>query len=344
MLPDEKLKVLFVRFSAYGDIIMCLPALAHYISLRPQDEVHLAISPRFSGIVRYIPGIARLHYYAPQRNLRGFSDYARCAMDLAAERFDVVFDWQANPRSRLLVSTLLARQVYSFDRRVRRHQLAKCVNTLLAAGLEPLGNIEPLPLSGAEDEEWAQQTVSSLVPAEAYIALGIGGFWETKLWPEEYFTRLMDLMNVRGEFHFILLSGNDRRELERGRRIHESRPEYCTNLCGHTTINQAAALVRACDLTISHDTGIMHLAWAQGRPVIGIFGATDPVRSGPQGAGAYAFAAHELRCHPCFRGRCRLPRIECMLRITPREVARRAHEILGQPPVESEAVLSAFEQ
>lgn len=344
MLPDEKLKVLFVRFSAYGDIIMCLPALAHYISLRPQDEIHLAISPRFSDIVGHLPGIARLHHYAPQRNLRGFSDYARCAMELAAERFDAVFDWQANPRSRVLVSTLMARQVYSFDRRMRRHQLDKCVNTLLAAGLEPLGNIVSLPLSGPSDEEWAQQTVSGLAPASAYIALGVGGFWETKLWDEENFVRLMDLMNVRGDFHFVILGGSDARELERSRRIHDARPEYCTNLCGHTSIGQAAALVRACDLTISHDTSVMHLAWAQGRPVIGIFGATDPVRTGPKGARSYAFAAHELACHPCFRGRCQLPRMECLLQVTPKDVAQCAHEMLGKHPVESEAVLSAFEE
>ena len=87
----------------------------------------------------------------------------------------------------------------------------------------------------------------------------------------------------------------------------------------------------------------MHLAWAQGRPVIGIFGATDPVRTGPKGARSYAFAAHELACHPCFRGRCRLPRMECLLQVTPKDVAGCASEMLGNPPVESETVLSAFE-
>ncbi len=330
MLPDGKLKVLFLRFSAYGDVIMCLPALAHYIAQRPEDEVHLLISPRFADIVRYLPGLAQVHHYLPQRNLRGVNDYVRCAMDLAAERFDVVFDWQANPRSRLLVSTLLARQVYSYDRRMRRHQLDKCVNTLLAAGLEPPGAVNPLPLHGPEEEAWAKQTLAGLPPADAYVALGIGGFWETKLWPEENFARLMDLMEVRGTFHFIILGGSDERELERSERIRAARPEFTTNLCGQTRINQAAALVRACDLTISHDTSIMHLAWAQGRPVIGIFGATDPVRTGPLGKRSYAFAAVELRCHPCFRGRCRLPRIECMLRITPKAVARRAHKMLDQ--------------
>jgi ADP-heptose:LPS heptosyltransferase len=344
MLLDEKLKVLFVRFSAYGDVIMCLPALAHYATQRPEDEIHLLISPRFADIVRYLPGIAQVHHYLPQRNLGGVGDYVRCAMDLAAERFDVVFDWQANPRSRLLVATLLARQVYSFDRRVRRHQLDKCVNTLLAAGLEPPGAIIPLPLYGPEEKEWAEQTIAGLPKADTYVALGVGGFWETKLWPEENFARLIDLLNVRGKFHFVILGGSDERELQRSERLAAARPEFATDLCGQTTINQAAALVRACDLTISHDTSIMHLAWAQGRPVIGIFGATGPVRTGPLGADSYAFAALELHCHPCFRGRCRLPRMECLLRITPKDVARRAHKLLDQLSVEREAALSAFER
>jgi len=331
MLPQgDKLKVLFVRFSAYGDILMCLPALMHYRAQRPQDELHLLLSPRFHGVVQHLPGIAHLHHYDPHRNLGGLDEYVDCAVRLAAERYDAVFNWQANPRSRLLLATVGARQVFSFDRRERTHQHTKCVSTLLDAGLEPPARLTFPPLCGEADRAWARErlriTGSGVQPP--LIALGIGGQWETKLWPEDYFVNLMHTLAGDGEVRFVLLGTGPERA--RGERLRERFAGDCLNLCGETTINHAAAVVGACTLTVSHDTSIMHLAWAQRRPVIGIFGATDPVRTGPLGENSHAFASAQLACHPCFSGRCRRGTNECLRLITPQLVAAQALHMLSR--------------
>jgi len=78
---EQMKKVLFVRFSAYGDILMCAPALQHYIHTHPQDEVHVLVSPHYAEVLRNLRGIHQFHYYAPQRNWRGLDEYLKCAIE-----------------------------------------------------------------------------------------------------------------------------------------------------------------------------------------------------------------------------------------------------------------------
>jgi len=86
------------------------------------------------------------------------------------------------------------------------------------------------------------------------------------------------------------------------------------------TIERAAALLGACTLAVTHDSGLMHLAAAMGRSVVAIFGSTSPVLGfAPSGEG-HAVLCRELSCQPCtVHGRETCPRghFRCMREITP---------------------------
>ncbi len=326
---EQMKKVLFVRFSAYGDILMCAPALQHYIHTHPQDEVHVLVSPHYAEVLRNLRGIHQFHYYAPQRNWRGLDEYLKCAIELSGERFDTVFDWQANPRSRLLIATLRPRNTYSFNRHSRKHQFVKCLSSMLEAGIEPPGIRRPLRICSEDDLLWAERLMSELPPDATPVALGLGGLWKTKLWPLDYYSATIEILKRSHGCYFFLMGRGV--ECERTARLMADHADACRDLCDRVTIGQAAAVVYLSALTLSNDTSIMHLGWVQGRKTIGIFGSTDPIRTGPRGENTYAFSTPELPCHPCFSGHCRLPRLECLLRITPEEVAKRALTLLAEP-------------
>jgi ADP-heptose:LPS heptosyltransferase len=103
------------------------------------------------------------------------------------------------------------------------------------------------------------------------------------------------------------------------------------NLAGRTTPSQLAALLSHCQLLIGIDSGPMHVAAAVGRPVVGLFGPTDPRQTGPLGEG------HEVIFHrqPCW-GPCIHPITPsctdraCMMSITPDEVLAAAGRILAR--------------
>jgi lipopolysaccharide heptosyltransferase II len=112
-------------------------------------------------------------------------------------------------------------------------------------------------------------------------------------------------------------------------------PRQAANLAGRTTPSQLAAILARCDLLIGIDSGPMHVAAAMGRPVVGLFGPTDPRQTGPLGGG------HEVIFHrqPCW-GPCIHPVTPsctdraCMMAITPDEVLAATGRILGREPAQ----------
>jgi len=147
----------------------------------------------------------------------------------------------------------------------------------------------------------------------SFIAVNPVAFWETKLWEDEKFAILGDL--IRRELGIaVVLTGSDAMPLEKIRKLMKTR---ALNLGGRTTLRELAALYREATIVITTDSGPMHLAAAVGTPVVALFGPTDPARTGPYGLG-HRVIRTAIPCSPCFRKQC--PRPRCMTEISVEEV------------------------
>jgi ADP-heptose:LPS heptosyltransferase len=104
------------------------------------------------------------------------------------------------------------------------------------------------------------------------------------------------------------------------------------NLTGMTSLREAMGIIQRAKLAVGPDTGLMHIAAAVGTPVISLFGATDPHRTGP-----FGFADLVLRgraaCVPCQQRHCPIGRI-CMQSISTAEIAAKALLALGRDRTE----------
>jgi lipopolysaccharide heptosyltransferase II len=99
------------------------------------------------------------------------------------------------------------------------------------------------------------------------------------------------------------------------------------NLAGRTTPSELAAVLAQCELLIGIDSGPMHVAAAMGRPVVGLFGPTDPGRTGPQGEG-HEVLFHRQPCGPCMTPTCQDR--PCMTTITPEEVLAAVERVIAR--------------
>ena len=81
------------------------------------------------------------------------------------------------------------------------------------------------------------------------------------------------------------------------------------------------------NLVIANDSGPLHMAVALGIPVVTVFGPTDPKRTGPYGNEQHVVRSG-VDCSPCLSKECRLPRVECLERITPEHVMRAVRDVL----------------
>jgi heptosyltransferase II len=95
------------------------------------------------------------------------------------------------------------------------------------------------------------------------------------------------------------------------------------DLVGRTSLHEAVALLRAGEVFVGNDSGLMHLAAGLGRPTVGLFGSSSPEWTAPRGPWVEVLAATGFPCRPCFRKTCNQPRF-CLDTIAAAEVVATA--------------------
>jgi lipopolysaccharide heptosyltransferase I len=151
--------------------------------------------------------------------------------------------------------------------------------------------------------------------------------WPTKHWRAEGFAEVGRFLTRAGLA--VVLAGSSQ-ERVRCRQVAAACPG-ARDLSGETTLAELAALVRQAQVVITNDSGPMHLAVALGRPVVSVFGPTDPVCIGPYGR-PDAVVQADLPCVPCyFKKLSQCPHDHaCMKQVTAGQVIERLERMLPQ--------------
>jgi heptosyltransferase I len=159
-----------------------------------------------------------------------------------------------------------------------------------------------------------------------WIAINPGARWSNKRWPVEHYRTLVILLSkALPDARFAILGGKADTEL--GRHISSGCPEQCLDLTGKTSLSGMVDWMRRASVVITNDTGPMHVAAALGKPMVALFGPTDPRRTGPYHQ-LHQVMRLDLPCVPCMKAVCHhRPVEECLQEITPTQVAR---AVLGQ--------------
>ena len=159
------------------------------------------------------------------------------------------------------------------------------------------------------------------------LTMAPGTIWETKHWGCEKFAEVARSFLQKG-FAVVLIGS--RRERAVCEEVASLAPG-AVNLAGETTLSELAALIRRSTICATNDSGPMHLAVALERPVVSIFGPTDPVWIGPYHR-ADAVLRAGVPCSPCYLrqlSRCRHAHA-CMVEVSARAVIERLESVLRE--------------
>jgi lipopolysaccharide heptosyltransferase II len=160
------------------------------------------------------------------------------------------------------------------------------------------------------------------------ILLQPGARWTNKRWPAGNFAELVHLTVENFPAARFAILG-DAEDQPSGEIICRVLPERCLNLCGETSLPEMIEWLRLCDLMVTNDTGPMHVAAALGKPVVALFGPTEPRRTGPYGQLENVLRI-DLPCSPCLKGYCAYEKPnECLNAISPAQVLARVLRILA---------------
>ncbi|AYQ35016.1 glycosyltransferase family 9 protein [Runella sp. SP2] len=308
------LKVLVIRFSSIGDIVLTTPVIRCLKTQRSDIELHYVTKASYRFLIADNPYIDKIHVL--EESLWGLIGKLR------QEKFDVIIDLHNNLRT-LQLKTALGVESYSFNKlnwekwlfvnlKVKAMPSVHIVDRYLDA-VRKLGVVNDdrgldyfIPYKDIIEPDWLPITHQ-----HGYVAYAIGGQHETKKLPLE---RMIELCQ-KISYPIVLLGGKE--DADNGEAIERALgKERVYNACGKCNFNQSASLVQQSKLVFSHDTGLMHVAAAFKKKVYSIWGNTVPeFGMYPYQTNFVILENRQLDCRPCSKignKRCPKGHFKCM--------------------------------
>jgi heptosyltransferase-2 len=134
-------------------------------------------------------------------------------------------------------------------------------------------------------------------------------FGPAKRWPPEHFASLAQFIAQSFPYARIVALGSPK-DAPLAQAIADRAPNV-RNLCGQTSLGEACALISRASAVVTNDSGLMHVAAALRRPLVAVFGSTDPRHTPPLSDLAKVQWLH-LECSPCFARECPLGHLNCL--------------------------------
>ena len=152
-------------------------------------------------------------------------------------------------------------------------------------------------------------------------------FGPSKRWSQADFTQVALRQRGLGWQIWIFGSAND---ADLGAQIARTVGDGCTDLTGRTTLADALDLLSLADTVVSNDSGLMHVAAALDRPLVAVYGATDPAVNPPLHPDARVLW-RALSCSPCVKPECPLGHYRCLREIRPKQVCEAIDQLQQAP-------------
>jgi lipopolysaccharide heptosyltransferase II len=328
-------KIFILKPSSLGDVIHALPVLRLLKRHLPHAEIHWWIEASLAPLLQDDPDLAGLVLFHRYRwnSIWNWGELWQSIQAIRAHRFDWVIDLQSLARSGLFAWLANGELTVGLDDpREGARGLYDIIVPRPSSSTHAvdwyLEVLKPLGIPVHHDFTWLPERPAAAralrekwrPEGSCWIAIQPGARWDNKRWPVEYFAQLVArLASDLPKTKFAILGSNADRES--GESIARSAPGRSLNLAGYTTLPEMIEWIRLCDVVVTNDTGPMHVAAALGRPVVALFGPTDPQRTGPYGS-LHAVLRHALPCAPCMRESCHHHQpLECLRSIQPAAVA-----------------------
>lgn len=312
MHTQSKYRLLVVRLGAMGDILHALPAVTALRKMHPGWAIDWVVEPKWRALLAaegsggrdtnaakpLQPVVDRLHFAATKK-WRGapLAEETRAELkalraDLRAGAYDTVIDLQGAVRSAVLARlTGCRRRIGEAEPRERAARLlfTECVKTTGAHVIEQ--DLELAAEIAGDDLQYMQAWLPFAADAEAWadgllassagqptVLINPGAGWGAKRWPVERYGAVAHGLAGRG-CRVLVNAGPGEEPLAEA--IVEATGGAATVLSA--SLERLIAVTRRIALLVAGDTGPLHLACALGKPVVGIYGPTDPSRNGPYG-------------------------------------------------------------
>lgn len=328
---DNHPKILIIRLSSIGDIVLTTPILRCLKKQVPNCEIHYLIKANNAIILSNSPYVDKIICFS--------DSVSQTIKELKKENYDYVFDLHNQIRSsiirlRLLKPTKVFNPLrfkkwllvkFKINKMPKRHIVERYFDVVRDMGLSDDGQGLDYFLN---EEDFISPDALPLSFQEGYIAVVVGSKHNTKQMPVDMLIRLCEGINKS-----IVLLGS-KQDRQKAIRIENAVGARVFNACGAYNLNQTASLIKNSDGVISPDTGLMHISCALNKNIITIWGNTVldfgmyPYMSKDSKSEVHIFENKNLSCRPCHKhgySKCPKKHFRCMKELNVEQMIRIAN-------------------
>lgn len=329
-------KILAVRFSAFGDVLLTYPVLKSICELNPELEIIFLTQNNFVSFFKDIPGLTVIGADLKGEH-KGVLGLYRLVQQIKKDHnIEYVCDLHQVLRSKMF-NFLMNKKTFKIDKGRKdkkrfiehkidgplKHSTERYMDVFKSCGVKTTESIKDLGEIKFEQKNLTDKLNDIIdLKDKTFFRLGFAPFakHKTKTWPLENLEKFLKL-NQQSEKMKIYMFGGRGEEAKKLEAL-EKKYSLVKNFAGQFSFDEEIALIQNMDLMVVMDSANMHLAGLSGTPVISIWGGTHP------GVGFYPISNRaeilqidrkDLNCRPCSvfgRGDCPKIHFKCMLDIT----------------------------
>ena len=329
------MRILIKQVNWLGDLVMTLPATTAVRQTYPEAHLALLVRKHLAGFYDGLEWIDEVIGYHVDSGLRSLPGQFSLVNALRPANFDTAVIFPRSFRSALWMrmagipkrvgyvaqgrGAILTHRYERSNESLSRHQVNDYLD-LVRQSLAAQGSADDFPLSAGHNhvetmKVWLDRNrrrggrIVALATAAAY--------GPAKEWPAESYARLIAQLDSDQDTECVLVGApHEQGRCDRIAKLTSAQPLVAA---GQTSVGELIALLSLCDGFVGNDSGPMHVAGALGVPTVGIFGSTNPNRTGPLGL-ATRVVQRPIDCSPCLQRYCRFGHYECLRTITVGEV------------------------
>lgn len=340
-------RVLVVQTSFLGDTVLTLPLLSEIKRRFSHAKLSLLCTPLARELLAGHPAIDEIIVDEKRQTDRGWMGLWRKAELLRSKEFTMALCPHKSFRSGILlflaripfrVGFAQSKSAFLFHVRVNRntarHDVERNLSILEGLGIptEECERIFDLPITADTRESVIRQFQSlGLDTSRMLIGLHPGSVWPTKRWSAEGFAQLMRMLKKRFPCEILLFGGPEDAEVVT--KVQNLCGGHGVSLVNRVALRELPAAMSFCKALITNDSGPMHIAVAEGVPVIAVFCATTPALGFYPYSSKAVVLGKDLQCRPCSSHggrRCPLGTEDCINLIGAEQVCQAVERLLDE--------------
>ncbi len=316
-------RILIIRLHAFGDTLILLPYVNGLKKSHPDYDLDLLTLEVNAGIPRALSVFRRVITLPGGRSQAKMSLHVllRRVMTLR-ESYNYIIDLQNNKVSRIVSFLYPGAYVFRFDKYAPLFAGKRYLNTVH----EVFPSVEP-------DFHMKIRADNPLQIGESkgqrkWIVINPAGFFKTRNWPQTHYEELVRLLIDRWGDGVRFLFLGDMRIASKAQAMQMKYASHVLNLVNQTSQSEALRILSKCDLVLTEDSGLGHMAWIQGVKTLFLFGSTRADWTAPPYAHVYSFTSSDLACGDCMSPECIHGDVRCLVRYTPDQIVRQILKML----------------